>query len=508
MLQMGKHVGKHKSKSPSQKDPDYMQQAQERRSARHPTEVSQESGIQTAGDTAEGGSEPMVIDNNNQTHETLTPGNTVPLNDAPVQVAPINLTMPNSGTSTSHRSRSVTFATNNHVANDQIPSTSSTVQTGPVTSPTRDEFLALQEQIAMLTATINSMHQTRQNSSISDYQGVSQLSNNMSGPRPAHQPGARSPNMSNVSHSPPNHSVHGITIPSLNVEQTGVPSSNIDSSQQLNNDHMIQQVVDAHAQSLMDSSSSGELGSFEEAARAIDLKVPDSIKQAIWANQYVDINKLVPPKTHHQIQNYEWVSTGGQPPILAPASSRHTITTIGPWCDAFLVYLTIYCAKYPSDLSKLTSYMSTVKLLNSKNGDFLYYDQEFRYLRYKRNIPWDEVHSGLWLECKERGPPNQGRNNNFNKPRNNNSFRAPQGTGQSTGQKTPKIKVPYGFCFAFHNKGECKKDGCTYLHKCFAYGCTGSHPITQCPNAKGGPFEKYTKGAAGGNSSGNSNKRN
>ena len=174
-----------------------------------------------------------------------------------------------------------------------------------------------------------------------------------------------------------------------------------------------------------------------------------------------------------------------------------------------MVYLTIYCAKYPADLSKLTSYMSSVKLLNSKQGDFLYYDQEFRFLRYKRNIPWDEVHAGLWLECKERGPPNQGRApNTYNqKSRNNNSFRAPQGSRQNNQNK---VKVPYGFCFAFHNKGECKwGGGCTYLHKCFNYGCTGAHPIARCPTLQSGSFSKLAsapKGPAGANSPGNPNK--
>jgi len=255
------------------------------------------------------------------------------------------------------------------------------------------------------------------------------------------------------------------TIPVVSDNNIGVipPSGS--------HEEVIQNAVDQHISSLLSPSArAGEVGSFIEADRSIDVKVPDSIKQQIWSNQYVDLNKLVNHRPTNDSVNYQWISMDGQAPQLAPAKSTKSINTLGQWCDAFLVYLTIYTKKYPSDISKLTSYMASVKLLHSRGGDFLYYDQEFRYLRQIHNIPWDRVHSGLWLECRDA-------RTNFKPTRGkNNSFR-PQ---SSTYTSNNRVKVPYGFCFAYHTKGNCTKSNCTYLHRCFINNCNSVHPSFKC----------------------------
>lgn len=96
------------------------------------------------------------------------------------------------------------------------------------------------------------------------------------------------------------------------------------------------------------------LRSFEQTNRSITLKVTEFMKQPIWANQYIDVNKFI----DHKI---------GQPQKVN-SYIRQAIGNLGMWCDVFMVYLTVYCKKYPEQLDPLTSYMAQVKLLCSGGG--------------------------------------------------------------------------------------------------------------------------------------------
>ena len=335
------------------------------------------------------------------------------------------------------------FSTTNVVVDDgQRPSSSSgsAVNQADVPTnmdtPTRSEFLELKEQIATLTATISSLN----------------ANNNLQASN---------------------------RLPVLDNDTTGVVNQRLNtdnSHSSITNDlpvNVMQQAVDEHLQTIMgNSASSGEVGSFNDASRAVDMKVTDKVKQLIWSNQYVDLTLLIDKSLVKQ-QSFELVSSQGQL-TFAPAKNSRAITSLGKWCDAFIIYLTIYCKKYPNAISKLTSYMSSVKTLAFKGGDFVYYDQEFRYLRQTQNIPWDQVHPGLWLECRDNRSPNQNSKNNSRNRSNNQSFRAPNTTNKSSS------KHPIGYCFAFHSRGQCIKSNCTFKHNCYVQSCNGKHPVFKC----------------------------
>ena len=246
------------------------------------------------------------------------------------------------------------FSTRNRVVNDQMPSSSSaTVLPMATEGPSRSEFLELKEQLAILTATLASMQ-----------------------PAPVGQVNVNA--NSNVT-VPQVNQIPNVSLPLVNnVQNSGGHTD------------LIQSAVNNHIDNLLTpSSNTGEVGSYIEADRSVTLKVPDSIKQAIWANQYVDLTKLVDNKIDQsQRISYEFTGFAGQAPELTPKNNK-VFWNLGQWCDAFMVYLTIYCKKYPSQLDALTSYMASVKRLASRGGDYKYYDQEFRYLRQTRNIPWD-----------------------------------------------------------------------------------------------------------------------
>ena len=223
------------------------------------------------------------------------------------------------------------FSTRNRVVTDQIPSSSSaTVLPRVSEGPSRSEFLELKEQLALLTATLASMQSTP----------VAQVNNHANVNVPQVNP------------------ITNVSPPLVNNVQN--PGGHHD---------LIQSAVNSHIDNLLTpSSNTGEVGSFEEADRSVTLKVPDSIKQAIWANQYVDLTKLVDNKIDQsQRIAYEFTGFAGQAPELTPKNNK-VFWNLGQWCDAFMVYLTIYCKKYPSQLDALTSYMASVKRLASRGG--------------------------------------------------------------------------------------------------------------------------------------------
>ena len=459
-------MGKHKSKT--DRSPAYNLQAQERRSERQVVLNSRSDTNNLEPDVGE------VIDNLIDDAMSVPPIAVVD-QDMPTPILPEPPQVDTQTTSATPRSSTVVsaqpqqFSTSNVVVHDQVPSSSTAVP--PPTQvntdnsgPSRAEFLELKEQLAILTATLASIN-----------------------------PSQRVVNDATV------------TIPTVNANHTGIPVPQVNSATNVPvHDTLIQTAVNNHIQNILSpTAQTGEVGSFQQANRSITLKVSESMKQAIWANQYIDLNKLIDHKLGQpQKVSYEFTGLYGQVPELTAKSPR-VIGNLGMWCDAFMVFITIYCKKYPEQLDPLTSYMAQVKLLCSRGGDYLYYDQEFRYMRQSRNLPWDEVHSGLWLECRDRRDNNSNHNRGGG-GRGRGSFR-PQA---NNGGNSQKPRIPFGHCFAYHNRGECVKAGCPYAHKCFIEGCSGVHPYTRCPKYQGGNSDRPRGGnrpAQQGNNSSNPN---
>ena len=239
----------------------------------------------------------------------------------------------------------------------------------------------------------------------------------------------------------------------------------------------INQAVNQQIQSII---SQGEYmpqseGSFDDISRVIDLKVSDKLKNQIWSNQYVNLASLLDNKTTEVYDGYRLVSGEGDQLCVTQNKVTRKLTGLSQWCDAFLIYLTVYSRKYPSATPSLTTYMSNIKMLHHKGGDFLFYDEEFRFMRQRNpSIGWS-INSNLWLECRDvrgAGVRSQGR-------RPNGNFR-----GQSAGNT--KSNHPAGFCYKFHTQGRCPNfANCNYKHFCYTNGCNAKHPIYQCTKKSG-----------------------
>ena len=247
-------------------------------------------------------------------------------------------------------------------------------------------------------------------------------------------------------------------------------------SNQQNNGQVLQQVdqsVSQHLASFINQPSTSGPGNYTPNDKPVDYKVDDKTKQMIWNNQYINLANLLDPEAFDQDPSLNLVYSQNRSISLAPQKQK-AIDNLGQWCSAFSIYLTVRCQKYPHELPQLMTYMNTVKNLAHRNGNYLKYDQEFRYLRQSDILPWNTTHFGLWSECRDS--PN-------NRSNNTRSNRSKQHTNQSYNRNTSNNpQHPPGYCFRFHNGKNCSSASCKFKHCCYNSACNeANHSIIQCP---------------------------
>jgi len=135
-------------------------------------------------------------------------------------------------------------------------------------------------------------------------------------------------------------------------------------------------------------------------------RVSSKTKAKIWANQYIDFGVLLsvaPPRERYALS---MTSSGacvlGQPHLtLEPYHTPRKVTTIQQCITAFNIFVTIYSEKATGDAPKLMKYCEVVRDLSHKSADWLFYDEQFRYLRQSapHRCPWDQIHWELWLRA-------------------------------------------------------------------------------------------------------------
>lgn len=133
--------------------------------------------------------------------------------------------------------------------------------------------------------------------------------------------------------------------------------------------------------------------------------------------------------------------------------------------SAFQIFLSIYAERVPQDTPALMKYGSIVKELATLGANWKFYDENFRKLRESQGVPWNQVHSELWLRS--------------------HSFRAKPNTQQRK-SKIDGPFIPKGYCWKFHRNLHCP--GCSFKHQCFR--CGQSHPIAKCPQPKPHPGQR------------------
>ena len=176
-------------------------------------------------------------------------------------------------------------------------------------------------------------------------------------------------------------------------------------------------------------------------------------------NEYVDFAVIFHNSTSDgdqytfKVQNRK----GGQPTFsLEQSIKKQPIHTIDQWTAGFQAFMAMYSERFSSETAQLMKYGATVRDLAERGANWKFYDENFRMLRQKELIPWDQIHSELWLRAsvpKTKQPP------------------LSKSTTKQNGQFFPR-----GFCWTFHKGGNCT--GCDFKHQCFKCGL--NHPVSRC----------------------------
>ncbi|MEW8544663.1 MAG: hypothetical protein AB2693_14135 [Candidatus Thiodiazotropha sp.] len=198
-------------------------------------------------------------------------------------------------------------------------------------------------------------------------------------------------------------------------------------------------------------------------ARPLDLGIDSKIKGKIWANQYIELNSLLPSKRKERLELVD----NGDGVIRCKKSNSSSINTIDLWLEAFHVFVAIYTAKYPTEAPSLMKHTNIVQKLAKQAGDdaALFYDEQFRLWREDQPelLPWGMINSELQNEALAMGISKKLKQN-------------------PTNQRKQKTEVKR-FCFRFNNNnGQCPKGkDCSFPHIC--QKCGGPHSRRQCPKS-------------------------
>lgn len=209
---------------------------------------------------------------------------------------------------------------------------------------------------------------------------------------------------------------------------------------------------------------------FTSIGADLGARVSSKTKAKIWAHEYIDFGVLLsvaPPRERYALSMTSPGGVSGQPHLtLEPYHTPKKVTTIQQWITAFNIFVTIYSEKAADDAPKLMKYCEVVRDLSHKSAAWLFYDEQFRYLRQSapHRYPWDQIHWELWLRAMS-----------------NICGKTPSSAGADKAHAPVRFrpstsKFPKGTCWTFHAGMQCR--GCQYEHVCFK--CNAKHPASQC----------------------------
>ena len=128
---------------------------------------------------------------------------------------------------------------------------------------------------------------------------------------------------------------------------------------------------------------------------------------------------------------------------LEPLQNAKRIQSIQQWVSAFNIFVSVYSEKFTVETPRLMKYCEVVRDLAQKSGDWIWYDEQFRYLRQTapEKYPWDQIHWELWIRASSSFRKTQPLTNKQSQP-NRSRFRS---------QFFPK-----GTCWAFQAGKHCR----------------------------------------------------
>ena len=146
------------------------------------------------------------------------------------------------------------------------------------------------------------------------------------------------------------------------------------------------------------NSTSSSRQPFSSIAIALGARVGPKLKAKIWANEYVDFDcllSLTPSTERYPLSLAPSGTSSAQPQLnLEPVHPPKKIHSLNQWLTAFNTVVAIYVEKCPSDAPRLMKYCEVLREIAAKPVDWLFYDEQFRYIRQSAPViyPWDTIH--------------------------------------------------------------------------------------------------------------------
>ena len=143
---------------------------------------------------------------------------------------------------------------------------------------------------------------------------------------------------------------------------------------------------------------------FLPSSLPIDSRVSAKLRGKIWDEEYVDFGSLLSNPVHDKFQISLQTSEAGLPASLClePISKPKKIHNIEAWQQAFSIFVGVCTQKYPHEAPALMKYGQTIRDLASRGQNWLFYDENFRYLRQTQltSLPWGTIRGELWLRSQ------------------------------------------------------------------------------------------------------------
>ena len=147
-------------------------------------------------------------------------------------------------------------------------------------------------------------------------------------------------------------------------------------------------------------------GTFRSIAISLGSRVPDKIKHKIWADQYIDLGLLLSSSTVEPTRYSVSVCADSLHDnslgklSLEPVHKPKRIASFGQWASAFNTFVAVDTVSFPASAPALMKYCEIVRDLANKQGNWRWYDEQFRFLRQSepKSFPWDNVHWELWFQ--------------------------------------------------------------------------------------------------------------
>lgn len=196
----------------------------------------------------------------------------------------------------------------------------------------------------------------------------------------------------------------------------------------------------------------------------------------IVQGRYVQFNTLL--SGYRPVEKLMVSRSGEAAGSLTTAPATRKLYNFSEWLDAYIVYASVRGGAHPGEMPDLWKYLSHVKRIHARGGNFVAYDESFRCKhRGEAVIPWGQLDSEemSWAV----GDPGYVPYEQYVK------VKGPQKGQLRSRAFAGSTRVSNaGICFSYNKGRRCLSSPCRFSHKCQA--CGAPHPITSCSTTKGG----------------------